>query len=403
MILRQNYLEQIKPFIGKNIIKILIGVRRSGKSTLMEQIRNQIIASGVDRECTLHINLESATHADLVVAEDLYQYIYGHAVPGKKNYVFVDEIQEVKNWEKALRSLLVDLDIDLYVTGSNSQLLSSELATLITGRYVEIAVYPFSFKEFLEGLTSQKIDISRQEAFQKYLVQGGFPFQFELGFNERPSLQYLGDVYNAVLLKDVVQRNAVRDSTQLEKITDYAIEQIGHILSVKNISDFLKNEKQTISVDTIYKYLRFAEDACLLYRVKREDAVGKQALKFNEKFYLVDQGLREARGFSNTGSIDQVLENIVYVELKRRGFEVTVGKIGEKEIDFIARKGNDLAYYQVCYLLSHELTVEREFGALEAVHDNHPKYVLSLDPIQRNRNGIKNLNIADWLCEEDPR
>lgn len=401
MIPRTRYLEQIKPFIGKNIIKILIGVRRSGKSTLMEQIKDHIVSSGVEEACTLHINLESATHANLVTAENLYQYISERAVPKQKNYVFIDEIQEVKSWEKALRSLMVDLDIDLYVTGSNSQLLSSELATFITGRYVEIPVYPFSFKEFLEGLSWQNIEMARQEAFLKYLTQGGFPFQYELAFSERPSLQYLGDVYNAVLLKDVVQRNAVRDAAQLERITDYAIEQVGHTLSVKNVSDFLKSEKQKVSVDTIYNYLRFAEDACLLYRVKREDAIGKKALKFNEKFYLVDQGLRTARGFSNTESIDQVLENIVYLELIRRGFDVTVGKVGEKEIDFIARKEGELSYFQVCYLLSHESTIEREFGALEAIQDNHPKYVLSLDPIQRDRGGIKNLNIVDWLCEEE--
>ena len=401
MILRTNYLEQIKPFIGKNIIKILIGVRRSGKSTLMEQVRDSIVASGVESSCTLHINLESAAHASLVSYRNLYDYIAEAMVPQKKNYVFIDEIQEVQGWEKALRSLLVDFDVDLYVTGSNSQLLSSELATYITGRYVEIPVYPLSFVEFLEGLSSQGVKMGRQEAFLKFLVQGGFPFQYELSFEDRPTLQYLGDVYNAVLLKDVVQRNAVRDAGQLERITDYVIEQVGHTLSAKSISDYLKSEKLSISVDTIYNYLRFAEAACLLYRVKREDAVGKRALKFNEKFYLVDQGLRSARGFSNVESIDQVLENIVFMELKRRGYEVTVGKVGEREIDFIAKKGSEVAYFQVCYLLSHESTFEREFGALEAIQDNHPKYVLSLDPVQRNVNGIKNLNIADWLCGEE--
>lgn len=397
MIDRPKYMQSIEPFIGTNVMKILIGVRRSGKSTLLQQVRNHIVASGVNDQDTLHINLESAAFDTIRSASDLYGYIMAKIGDTAKSYVFLDEIQEVPGWEKALRSLMVDRNIDMYLTGSNSQLLSSELATHITGRYVEIPIYPFSFTEFIAAHKALGLDTDPHDLFMQYLKQGGFPFQYELAFQEAPSLQYLDDVFNSVLLKDVVQRNSIRDANQLERIVDYAIEQTGHTLSAKNISSYMKNDRQSISIDTIYSYLRSSEAACLLYRAKREDALGKRVLKFNEKFFLVDQGLRTARGFSNESAIDQVLENIVFMELKRRGYEVTVGKIGDKEIDFVARKGSAISYYQVCYLLASEETVEREFSALEAIPDNHPKTILSLGEIQRERNGIASMNLIDWL------
>lgn len=400
MILRDSYIAKIEPFIGKNIIKILIGVRRSGKSTLLLQIIEKLLSSGVPRECILHINLESAVFSQLGDAAALYGYVVGQIQADQKTYVFLDEIQEVDSWEKALRSLMVDHDVDLYVTGSNSQLLSSELATHITGRYVEIPVYPFSYVEYLEALRSLGLDADPHHSFRGYLEQGGFPFQYELSFEKAPTMQYLGDVFNAILLKDVVQRNFIRDVGQLERIVDYAAEQVGHTLSAKRISDYVKSEGRSITVDTVYNYLYASEAACLFYRVKREDAVGKRALRFNEKYYLVDHGFRSARGFSNASAMDQVLENIVFMELKRRGYEVTIGKVGEKEVDFVARKRDAVSYFQVCYLLASEETIEREFGALEALPDNYPKYVLSLDEFPRSRNGIIGMNLIDWLCEE---
>lgn len=394
---RSSYMEQILPFVGKNIIKILVGVRRSGKSTLLGQIQNHLIDDGVSESSIITMNLESACFANIADAESLQAYVAARIAKEGKTYAFFDEIQEVDRWEKALRSFMVDYDMDIYVTGSNARLLSSELATYITGRYIQIPVYPFSFEEYLRAKTQEGEGGDQHKVFQDYLELGGFPFQYDLDFQRDPSLKYLTDLYGTILLKDVVQRNAIRDASQLERILDYAIEQAGHTLSAKNISDYLKSERRSVSVDTVYSYLNAAEDACLLYKVQREDAVGKRLLRFNEKYYVVDQGLRRARGFSNVDAIDQMLENIVFMELLRRGYRVTVGKMGDREIDFIAERDGIREYYQVAYLLASEATVEREFSALEAISDNYPKYVLTLDEFPRNRNGIRGVNLIEWL------
>lgn len=403
MIARPAYLDRIRPFIGKNIIKVLVGVRRCGKSTLLSFIRNEIVGNGTDERYVTFLNFESAQTAHIRTKEDLVAYMAERIDPSTKHYAFLDEIQQVPGWEKALASLMVDFDIDLYVTGSNAHMLSSDLATYITGRYVQIPVFPFSFVEFFEAYSSIRPDTNSREAFSRYLVQGGFPFQTEIGFDEAPSLQYLEDVYSTILFKDLVQRNDIRNAEQLELIVRYALQEIGHPFSAKSIADYLKSERRSVSVDTVYGYLDAAEKACLLHRASREDAIGKRALKFNEKFYAVDHGLREALGFSNTASIDQVLENIVYMELLRRGYDVKIGKAGPLEIDFIARKRGDVRYVQVCYLLASEKTVDREFASLEAVKDNYPKQVLSLDEFPRERNGIASSNLIDWLLGHEPR
>lgn len=399
MIDRPEYMKQILPFVGKSIIKILVGVRRSGKSTLLLQIKNYLIESGVPESSIISVNFESARFANIDNAEALQTYISERVVKAGKMYVFFDEIQEVAQWEKALRSFLVDYDMDIYITGSNAQLLSSDLATYITGRYVQIPVYPFSFSEYMRALSADGSQVEPRKAFQDYLNLGGFPFRYDLNFQPVPSAKYLSDIFGTILLKDVVQRNAIRDANQLERIIDYALEQVGHLLSAKKISDYLKSDHRSISVDTVYSYLKAAEDACLLYKVKREDAVGKRMLRFNEKYYVVDQGLRYARGFSNTSAIDQVLENIVFIELLRRGYKVSVGKLNECEIDFIAEMNGAREYYQVTYLLSSEETIEREFSVLEAVKDNYPKYVLSLDDFSQSREGIQNINMIEWLLD----
>lgn len=399
MIDRPAYLKQILPFVGKNIIKILVGVRRSGKSTLLGQIKDYLIDNGVPELSIITMNLESARFADIADARSLQSYVREHRAESGKTYAFFDEIQEVDGWEKALRSFMVDYDMDLYVTGSNAHLLSGELATHITGRYIQIPVYPFSFEEYLRATNAENSGASRSEAFRDYLDMGGFPFRYDLDFQREPSLKYLTDIYGTILLKDVVQRNAIRDANQLERILDYAIEQVGHTLSAKSISDCLKSDRRSVSVDTVYGYLKAAEDACLLHKVQREDAIGKKMLRFNEKYYVVDQGLREARGFSNANAVDQVLENIVFIELLRRGYRVTVGKVGDREIDFVAEKNGEREYYQVAYLLAAEETIEREFSVLEAVPDNFPKFVLSLGEFQPSRNGIRGINLIDWLLE----
>lgn len=399
MIDRPAYLKQILPFVGKNIIKILVGVRRSGKSTLLGQIKDYLIGNGVPESSIITMNLESARFTDIADARSLQSYVREHRAESGKTYAFFDEIQEVDGWEKALRSFMVDYDMDLYVTGSNAHLLSGELATHITGRYIQIPVYPFSFEEYLRATNAESSGASRSEAFRDYLDMGGFPFRYDLDFQREPSLKYLTDIYGTILLKDVVQRNAIRDANQLERILDYAMEQVGHTLSAKSISDYLKSDRRSVSVDTVYGYLKAAEDACLLHKVQREDAIGKKMLRFNEKYYVVDQGLREARGFSNANAVDQVLENIVFIELLRRGYRVTVGKVGDREIDFVAERNGEREYYQVAYLLAAEETIEREFSVLEAVPDNFPKFVLSLGEFQPSRNGIRGINLIDWLLK----
>lgn len=401
MIDRPSYLNAIRPFMGKNIIKVLVGVRRCGKSTLLSLIKNRILADGADESTVTYLNFESAQTAGIRTKDELLAYMAERIDPSTRHYAFFDEIQQVAGWEKALAALMVDYDIDLYITGSNAHMLSSDLATYITGRYVRIPVFPFSFSEFFDAYASSHPDASSREAFSHYLIQGGFPFQTELAFDEEPSLQYLNDVYSTILFKDLVQRNDIRNAEQLELIIRYVLQEIGHPFSAKSIADYLKSERRSVSADTIYAYLNAAEGACLLHRVPREDAKGKRALKFNEKLYAVDHGLREALGYSNASSIDQVLENIVYMELVRRGYDVRIGKIDDKEIDFIARKRNDTHYIQVCYLLASDSTIEREFSSLESVKDNFPKLVLSLDEFPRERNGIKSANLIDWLLGDE--
>lgn len=400
MINRPAYLSQLEPFVGKNIIKVLVGVRRSGKSTLLKLVQRELEHRGIPLDDMLAIDLESSRFADITTADDLIAFVSERISPDRKQYLFFDEIQEVEGWEKALRSFMVDYDVDLYVTGSNSRLLSSDLATYITGRYVSIPVYPFSFAEWCEArseIDGQIAPLDTRAAFSDYVEQGGFPFQVELDFARRPTLQYVQDVFSTILLKDVVQKNEFRDADQLDRIVRYAIAEVGHSFSAKSVSDYLKAERRSVSLETIYSYLRGAEEACLLYRVGREDAIGKRALKFNEKYYVVDQGIRQALGMDNRGSIDQVLENIVFVELLRRGYDVKVGKVGDREVDFVAYGERGPEYYQVAYLVPDAHVEDREFGSLRDIKDNYPKCVLSLDEFPRSRDGIVGVNLIDWL------
>ncbi len=400
MIQRSEYLDQIAPFIGKNIIKVLVGVRRSGKSTILDQLHEQMLSDGVPAETMLHLKFESKEYSHVTTSDDLIDYVARHA-PDKTTKtrplrLFLDEIQEVDGWEKALRSFLVDYHADIYITGSNAHVLSSDLATYITGRYVTINVFPLSFAEFAPSWRQAQGGDDRA-AFRAYVMQGGFPFQHELSFDQQASLHYLEDLLSTILLKDVIKRNSIRDVDLLERIIRYAVEQEGHLLSAKGISDFFKSERRKVAQETIANYLNAAQKAYVLYRIGREDAVGKKILAFNEKIYVVDQGLRQALGMDNVASIDQVLEGIVCMELMRRGYALTVGKVGNAEVDFIARKEEKTEYYQVSYLTVDEGTREREFGALEAIQDNYPKTVLSLDEFPYSRNGVNGVNLIDWL------
>ena len=402
MIQRERYINNIKPFIGKDIVKVLTGIRRSGKSVMLRLIQEEIQRQGVGETQFISFNFESMENADFCTASSLYQELKRRiALIQGKVYLFFDEIQEVEQWEKCINSARVDFDCDIYITGSNAKLLSGELASYLGGRYVEFVVFPFSFEEYLESIKQENKDTSVTEEFKNYLEMGGMPFLVNLRYDKEASLQYLRDVYNSVLLKDVVQRNNIRDVELLERMILYFLDNVGHSFSARSISNYLKQENRKVSAETILNYIKACCDAYLFMKLRREDLQGKKILSVNEKYYSVDHGLREAILGTNTRNIDQVLENIVCVELLRRGYTVTIGKKGEKEIDFIAKKNKDKLYIQVAYLLAGSETIEREFGIYDSVRDHYPKYVLSLDELDMSRNGIKHLNIRDFLLSKE--
>ena len=341
------------------------------------------------------------SYSHLCHAESLHKEIIERCskIEGKV-YLFFDEIQEVKDWEKCINSFRVELDCDIYITGSNAKLLSGELATFLGGRYVEFIIYPFSFSEFCALYRESFAETSLETCFKKYLISGGMPYLGNLHYEEEPSRQYLFDVFNSVQLKDVVKRNNVRDIDLLERIITYIMANVGMNFTANSIVKFLKNEKRSVSAETILNYIRYCCDAYLFYQVSRQDLQGKQILATNEKYYIADHGIREAVYGGNQRDIQLILENVVYMELLRRGYQVTVGKIGTKEIDFICEKRSEKLYIQVAYLLASEDTIEREFGIYDGIKDNFPKYVVSLDEFDMSRNGIKHVHIRDFLLME---
>ena len=402
MIKRELYMNRIRPFIGGELIKVMTGIRRSGKSVMLELIKEELAEAGVAPSQMISINFEDMRYSHLQTATALHDEIIKRVegIEGKA-YLFFDEIQEVEGWEKCVNSLRVALDCDIYITGSNAKLLSGELATYIGGRYVEFVIYPFSFAEFLELYHTIAPSDSIQQCFQKYLLAGGMPYLANLRYEEEPSRQYLTDLFNSVQLKDIVKRNKIRDIDLLERIIAYMPANGGTVFSASSLAKFFKNEQRTVAAETILNYVRYCCDAYLFYQVKRQDLQGKQILASNEKYYIADHGIREAVFGGNMKDINLILENIVYMELLRRGYVVTVGRAGEKEIDFVCEKRGEKLYVQVTYLLASEDTVKREFGAYDGIQDNFPKYVVSLDEFDMSRNGIKHRNIRDFLLAEE--
>ena len=400
MIKRETYMKRIRPFIGTDLIKVMTGIRRSGKSVMLELIRQELIESGVSASKFISINFEDMSYSHLLTADALHKEIVARAsqIEGK-TYLFFDEIQEVQDWERCINSFRVALDCDIYITGSNAKLLSGELATYLGGRYVEFVIYPFSFAEFMELYHTVAPEKPINKCFQKYLLTGGMPYLSNIRYEEEPARQYLRDVFNSVQLKDIVKRNKIRDVDLLERVTAYIMANVGNTFSASSLAKFFKNEKRTVAAETILNYITYCCDAYLFYPVKREDLHGKQILSTNEKYYIADHGIREAVYGGNMRDINLILENIVYLELVRRGYNVTVGKMGDKEIDFVCSRQNDKIYVQVTYLLASEETVQREFGVYDYISDNFPKYVLSLDEFDMSRNGIKHCNIRDFLLE----
>ena len=401
MIKREMYMRRIRPFINTELIKVMTGLRRSGKSVMLELIKDELTEHGCTRKQFISFNFEKMENEQFCNAKALHNEVMRIAsnINGKV-YLFFDEIQEVSDWEKCVNSLRVDLDCDIYITGSNAKLLSGELSTYLAGRYVEFIIYPFSYAEFTDLYSTHFSTVSDTECFNKYLISGGMPYLSNLKYAPEPSSIYLEDLYNSVVLKDIVKRNKIRDVDLLEKIIGYVMANIGTTFSATSVSKFFKSENRIVAPETILNYIKYALDAFLFYQVKREDMQGKQILASNEKYYMADHGIREAVSGGNARNINLILENIVYMELLRRGYKITVGKIGDKEIDFVCTYKNDKIYVQVTYLLASEETIEREFGVLEQIPDNFPKYVVSMDEIDFSRNGIKHVNIRDFLLND---
>ena len=401
MIKRELYMSRIRPFIGGELIKVVTGIRRSGKSVMLELVKQELLESGVGAEHFISINFEDMRNAHLCNAQSLHEEVLrlSSAIQGKV-FLFFDEIQEVANWEKCINSLRVALDCDIYITGSNAKLLSGELATYLGGRYVEFVIYPFSFSEFLELYLPIFPQSSIQQCFQKYLVTGGMPYLSNLQYADEPSHQYLTDLFNSVMLKDIVKRNKVRDVDLLERILAFVTANVGTTFSATSLSKFLKSEHRTVAPETILNYIKYCCDAYLFYQVKRQDLQGKQLLATNEKYYIADHGIREAVFGGNMRDINLILENIVFMELLRRGYSVTVGKTGNKEVDFICDKRGERIYIQVAYLLASEETIHREFDVYDSIRDHYPKYVVSLDEFDMSRNGIRHRNIRDFLLAD---
>lgn len=398
MIKRDYYLNKIIPFIDTDLVKVLTGIRRSGKSVMMLLIKDELIKRGVLTEQIISINFEDFDYINLRDPFILNEWIKTKARGIKgKIYLFLDEIQEVSNWEQVINSFRVSLNIDIYITGSNAKLLSGDMATYLAGRYVQFDIYPFSYHEYL---LARGVSESATE-FQQYIQLGGMPFLINLSYQKDASRQYLLDVYNSVLLKDIIQRNKIRDADLLERILMFSFSNIGNPFSASSIAKFLKSENRKQSNDTILNHLKACTSAYILNKIPRMDLQGKKLLTVNEKYYVADLGLRDALLGNKAKDIGQILENIVCLELLRRGYKVTVGKIGNLEIDFVAEKNGQRLYIQVSYLLADEKTIDREFGVYGKIKDNYPKYVLSLDDFDFSRDGIIHENIRHFLLRED--
>ena len=394
-------MQRIRPFMNTDLIKVFTGIRRAGKSVMLELVKNELKESGISEENFLCINFEQFSNSQYLDVQSLYKKIVDFQKNTKgKIYLFFDEIQEVEGWEKCINSCRIDFDCDIYITGSNAKLLSGELATYLAGRYVEFVIYPFSFAEFFEMNRLKNPNVDKNSCFMQFLKTGGMPFLSNFPDDDSAKSQYLIDIYNSVVLKDVVKRNNIRDVDTLERIVAYAFSNIGHIFSATSLSKYFKSENRKISHDTILNYLKFCSDAFLFYKINRYDLEGKKIVTVNEKYYCADHGLREALFGKNIQNIDQVLENIVCLELLRRNYKVYVGKKGDLEIDFIAEKQGKKIYVQVAYLLANEETIKREFSVYNSVKDSYPKYVVSMDELDFSQNGIIHKNIKDFLLME---
>lgn len=399
MIQRPTYLNELKKWINTPQVKIITGIRRSGKSTVLKLLQEELLQKGILSSQIIYLNFESFTTEHLKNSQSLYHFLMEKMISNQPYYLLLDEIQEVTQWEKAINSLMVDAVVDIYLTGSNSHLLSSELATYLTGRYVEIPIYTLSFNEFLVFKeTHANPSQNENNVFIEYLRKGGFPVVHAHHYDEETMQKVVKDIYASVLLRDTILRYKIRDIELLERVIRFAFDNIGNTFSGKNIADYFKSQQRKIDVNTVYNYLNALEGAFIFYRVSRFDIKGKEILKTQEKFFVADLSLVYATMGYRDSMIAGMLENVVFLELKRRGYRVYIGKLDTKEIDFIAEKNGTKIYIQVAYKLESQATIDREFQPLLAINDQYPKYVVTMDDFwKENIEGVQHLHIQDFL------
>lgn len=402
MIYRPIYIEKILPFVDVPFVKILTGVRRCGKSTILLMLMEELKKKGIRKEQILYYNFDSMQYDEIKTAKHVYKEIKEHLYSEGKTYLFLDEIQEVKSWEKAVNSFMTDFDIDIYVTGSNSRMMSSEISTYLTGRYVSFRIFPLSFAEYLTFRKKYGNSGETKHELARYLRFGGFPAIQLQDFTQEEAYTVIKDIYNSTIFTDIVKRNQIRKVDQLERIVKFTFNNVGQTFSAASISKYLKNENRSIDSETVYSYLNKLESAFILHRCSRYDIHGKEILKTQEKFYLADPALRYSVLGYTPDSVSAMLENLVYLELLRRGYDVYVGKLDNAEIDFIATRKEEKLYIQVTEKIERKETEIREYERLLAINDNYPKYVLRTDEFAGgNYQGIKTVHIADFLLSDE--
>ncbi len=397
MIQRPEYLNELKKFKDKKLIKVVTGIRRCGKSTLLEMYKDYLIETGIEEEQIININLEDLQYNFIQNYMDLYNYINSLLKKDKKNYVLIDEIQIIPNFQKVADSLYIKKNVDLYITGSNANLLSSELATLLAGRYIEIKMLPLSFKEYKETTETEDLE----EIYRKYISLSSFPYTIEL--EEDQIGKYLGALYNDVIIKDIIIRKNISDESVLKSVAKFALDNIGNLLSANSIANTLTSDGRTVNVRTVEKYLEGFTESFFLYKANRYDIKGKQYLKTCEKYYVCDLGVRYFMLGRKLGDRGHILENIVYLELIRRGYEVYIGKVDDFEVDFVAIDSSGKRYFQVCETLkdSENKILTRELNSLQKINDNYEKTILTMDKIPlSNEEGIIIKNVLDWLLDK---
>lgn len=400
MIKRKFYLEKIVKLIDTEDIKVITGVRRCGKTVLLKQIIDELENRGIASKNIIYLSFESSKYKNIRNDDDLDEFIFSKTNNlNGKIYLLFDEIQKVKNWEVSLNSYRVDLECDIYITGSNSQLLSGELATLISGRYISINMLPFSFKELIQYYDEMHENIDEIKLFEQYLSYGGFPGL--LNYENEEKEKYLYDLYSTIVLNDILYKNKVKDLDLLERLMEFMISNIGQLFSANSISKYIKNENRKTTPHTIINYMDYARNAFIFYQIKRENIKQKRKLLISDKYYLVDSGFYFIFNGSTQRNWGQLLENIVFLELIRQGYSITIGKIQDLEVDFVCRKANQIKYIQVSQSILDENTRKREFKSLEKISDSYPKYVISMDSFDFSANGIIHLNIIDFLKSEN--